>query len=185
MVRAVVAVIGNAIPLVGVWFLGWDVFIILAVYFFEGVVLGLVTVAQLRTRWRAAVGFVLFYGVVLFLQFGFFMVSLDSVSAQPLGVENAPALGWGMWWDVLAPFVQVHARAIAVSTLLLCLTHIARIYQNRKTEQDVVNIVAPALFHVIITLPVLALCAQYSARAVVGVVLLGKMVFGAKATKTK
>jgi len=115
-----VLIIANLFPVVGVALLGWDTFLVFALFWVENVVIGIYTILKLviasgdDASWYARVGaavafvfqyglFTLVHGVFVFLVFGTIM--RPSTSGELLSLRDA-VLSYELMWGVLALFIS-------------------------------------------------------------------------------
>ena len=113
-------IIANLFPVVGVTLLGWDTFLVLALFWVENVVIGIYTILKLviasgdNASWYARVGaavafvfqyglFTLVHGVFVFLVFGTIM--RPSASGELLSLRDA-VLSYELMWGALALFIS-------------------------------------------------------------------------------
>jgi hypothetical protein len=123
----VALIVANLVPLFGVLFWGWDLFVLMMAYWMETGVIGFWAILQMAlvARWQALMlvpffiihfgGFMV--GHLLFLVMLFGSRSPDDLQHDPLGFAHEMLIGKGLWVALAALFVS-HGVSFVINFLL-------------------------------------------------------------------
>lgn len=134
MVSVLFLVVGNAIPLLGVIFYGWNLFSIMFLYWFESGIIGLFNVFKIRRASKPSPDsnlsgaafyvpfFVMHYGIFWAVHGVFVIVLFGLFGGRPFGGANPPEIAGG--------FRGFEPGGVAIAALSLFLSHGLSYYVN-------------------------------------------------------
>ena len=133
---AVVLVLANLVPLVGVFLFDWQVFDILMLYWAENIVIGLGNVLRMAVcrgvrRWIPALFFTVHYGVFCFVH----LSALTALFGESAGIATADQYFFAMpVTEAWKSPVWIGIVAIAASHLFSCFNNLIAAGEYRRTH---------------------------------------------------